>query len=245
MKMKFGSLEKSLFLAVLLGSAFQLGAAPGAVSVNAPDFIIPIGGESGTLDLFSDGRAPETTGFNSLGRQKLTLQANSVSSGMLTLNLHFSGFALDEQAFSVNDAALRLTLRDLDFMGDHVGAGAILRETAVLNSINGVPLPTPMHLDSYLPGGTLRTDNQALALSPLMLRGPALPASFAGPVVLSFTLTATLTTGSRAVTVINSPENIASSINLGVAPQTIPEPSTLALLGVGALWLAVAWRRRR
>lgn len=232
-------------LTLTLGLTLQLHAAPGAISINAPDFIIPVGGQSGTLDLFSDGRAPETSGFNALGKQRLTLQGNSVSAGMLTLNLHFSGFPLGEGAAEVNGAALRVRVRDLDFMGDRVGPGAMLRETAVLSSINGVPLAAPMPLASYLPEGTTHTDNNLLALDPLLLRGSALPASFAGPLVLSFTLTATLTTGSLPITMVNTPENISSDVSLTVVPQTVPEPSTAALLGVGGLWLAFALRRRR
>jgi hypothetical protein len=164
---------------------------------------------------------------------------------MLTLNLHFSGFALDEQAFDVNGAALRFTVRDLDFIGVQVGSGAILRETAVLNSINGVPLVTPMSLDSYLAEGATHTDNKLLTLNPLSIGETALPASFAGPLVLSLTLTATLTSGSRPVTIFNTPEHISSDVSLALVPATIPEPSTAALLGVGALWLAFALRRRR
>ena len=244
MKTKFGSLKNIVMLAVLLGTASQLGAAPGGILINAPDFIIPIGGESGTLDLYSDGRAPETSGFNALGHQRLTLQANSVSSGMLTLNLHFSGFDLDEQAFNVSGAALRLKVDDIDFLGERVGVGGMMRETAVLRAINGVPLTSPISFQDYLPGGTTRTGRRLLALDSVPLGGPELPASFAGPLVLSFTLTATLTTGRRPMTVNNLPENIASDVSLTVVPATVPEPSTFALLGVGVLWLTFAMRRR-
>jgi len=233
-----------VLLTFALGFAPQLGAAP--LSIDAPSFIIPIGGESGTLTLFSDGRAPETTGFNALGRQRLTLQGNSVSSGMLTLNLHFSGFDVDEETFDVSAASLRLNLRDLDFMPERVRTGTYLQESATLSAINGVPLTTPLLLDGYLPGGTGSTANRVVALNPLLFEGTNLPASFAGPLVLTFTLTATLANNaSSPVTINNSREHIASDISLTVVPATIPEPSTYALLGVGVLWLAFTVRRRR
>ena len=234
MKMKLSSLEKIALLAVALIALEltpKLHAAPGGILLDAPDFVIPIGA-NGTLDLFSDGRAPETSGFNVLGRQRLTLQANSVSSGTLTLNLHFLGFPLAEGA-EVNGASLRATVRDLDFMKSSIGFGATLQETAALTSINGVPLAAPMVLGNYLPAGMSRTDNQLLTLDPVLLSRSTLPASFAGPLVLSFTLTATLTTGSRPITMVNTPEHIASDVSLTLSPTTVPEPSTFALLGVG------------
>jgi len=245
MKMKFDSLEKIVLLAVLLSTASQLGAATGGILINAPDFIIPIGGQSGTLNLYSDGRAPETSGFNVLGHQRLTLQGNSVSSGMLTLNLFFTGFDLDEHTFDVVGAALHLRVDDVDFTRERIGAGATFQETAALSAINGVPLAAPMSLQDYLPAGTTRTSGKTLTLDSLMLERSTLPASFAGPLVLSFTLTATLTTGSLPISVYNSPEHIASDISLIAVPATVPEPSTFALLGIGGLWLAIAMRRRR
>jgi hypothetical protein len=230
-----------------LGLAPHLNAAPGAILLDAPDFIIPIG-ESGTLDLYSDGRAPETSGFNALGRQRITLQANSVSSGSLTLNLHFPGFSLDAEELAAGlpeGAALRLTLRDFDLVRSRVSGGATFQETAALSAINGVPLTSLMPLASYLPAGRNHTDNQTLTLDPLLLKEPSLAESFFGPLVLSFTLTATLTTGPSSITVFNTPEHIASEVRLTMVPEVVPEPSTLALLGVGALWLAFAMRRRR
>jgi hypothetical protein len=248
MKMKLSSLEKIALLAVALAlsPAPRLHAATEPFSFPGIDFIIPMGGQSGTLDLFLDGRAPETTGFNSLGRQRLTLQPNSVSSGTLTLNLHYPAFSFDEHAFGVSEASLRFTLSDVDFQQQRVSPGVFLLETAALSAINGVPLPMPMSLDGYLPAGSGRTDNTRLTLDPLLLRGAVLPRSFAEPFTLSFTLTSTLiNTGRRPFAANNSPEHIGSDVSLTLVPATVPEPSTFALLGVGALWLAFAMRRRR
>ena len=242
--MKF-RLLKTLALTVGAGLTLQLGAAPLPLSITAPDFLIPVGGQSGTLTLFSDGRAPETSGFNVLGRQRLTVPGNSVSSGTLTLNLNFSGFSVDP-LFSVDGARLQFSVHDLDFMSERITSGASLRETAALSAINGVPLATPMQLGDYLPVGTTDTGGRILTLDPIRLMQPAFPVNFAEPFVLSFLFTATVTTrDSRSVTVINSPERITSDVTLTLAPDPVPEPSTLALLGVGALWLAAAWRRRR
>jgi hypothetical protein len=228
-----------------LGLTPRLGAAPGTITIATPDFIIPLGGEIGTLDLFSDGREPQTSGFNVLGRQRLTLQENSVSTGTLTLNLHFSEGQFEElPAGFLDGARLQIGVRNLDFLPRRIASGAIFHETAALSAINGVPLAAPMSLANYLPQGTTSTRNQSLTLDPLLLRGPDLPATFSGPLVLSFTLTATLATRQRPLTVFNTPESIPD-VRLTFAPEVVPEPSTPALLGLGALWLLFALRRRR
>jgi len=235
-----------ILLTTVLGLTPPLGATPNALSIDAPSFIIPLGGQSGTLDLYSDGRPPETTGFNSLGRQQLTVLGNSVSSGSLTLNLHFTGFSVDPQAFEVGGASLRATLLDMDFTGGQSGTGGMLHESAVLSSINGVPLSTLMSFLDYLPAGTHRTDNQLLTLDPILLNRSMLPASFGDSLTLSFTLTATLVnSSSRPMAVFNSPEHLVSDLSLTLVPATVPEPSTWVLLGLGGLWLGVAIRRRR
>ena len=242
--MKLRPLPFLLFTAAL-GLAPQTHADTGPLSFPAIDFIIPFAGE-GTLDLFLDGRAPETSGFNALGRQRLTLQGHSASSGTLTLTLHFPAFSFDTQAYGVTDAALRFALRDVDIFDGRVRPGVILRETAALSAINGVPFAAPMSLGGYLPPGTQRTDNELLTLDPLRLRDGSLPTSFAEPFTLSFTLTATLiNSGARPVTVNNSPEHIGSDVSLTLVPANVPEPSTWVLLGAGGLWLAFAMRRRR
>ena len=169
-----------------------------------------------------------------------------MSSGTLTLTLHFPAFSFDTQAYGVTDASLRFALRDVDLFDGRVRPGVILRETATLSAINGVPFASPMSLGGYLPLGTQRTDNELLTLDPLRLRDGSLPASFAEPFTLSFTLTATLiNSGSRPVTVNNSPEHIGSDVSLTLVPANVPEPSTWVLLGAGGLWLAFAMRRRR
>jgi len=243
-------ITKTLGAILLAGMSFQLGAAPtpappAPATITGPNFFIPIGGQNGTLDLYSDGRAPETSGFNVLGSQRMTVPGNSVSAGMLTLNLHFSGFALDPM-FPVESARVQFTVRDLDFMPERITSGASLVETAALSAINGVPLATPMQLGGYLPEGTTRTGGQLLTLDPIHLSQSSLPMNFAEPFVLSFIFTATVTTrDARPVTIINSAEQITSGVTLTLSPDPVPEPSTLALLGIGTLWLAVAWRRRR
>jgi hypothetical protein len=244
--MKFRPLY-SLALAMVTGIAPRLGAAaPEVLSISAPEFLIPLGGKTGTLTLYADGRAPKTRGFNALGHQRLTVRPNHVSSGTLTLNLVFPGFSLEDSAAAIDGAQFSLRMRDLDFMGYEVAPGITLTETAALTAINGSPLASPIDLASYVPLGTAVTDNQMLTLDPVRMNG-ALPANFAAPFTLSFTLKATLVNHSRRrFSSINSPESVTSDISLALVPANVPEPSTWALIGLGALLgLAQVLRRRR
>jgi hypothetical protein len=245
--MKFRLLQL-LVLTVVTGMAPQVGAEPPALSLSVPEFLIPLDGQAGTLTLYADGRAPETSGFNALGHQRLTVGANRVSSGTLTLNLVFPGFSLEDAAAVIGGARFGLRMRDVDFMGDQVAPGVTLTETAALTAINGLPLGSRIDLASYVPFGTEATDNQMLTLDPVRVDGPVLPANFAAPFTLTFTLTATLVNRSRqAFTTINSPESITSDVNLSLVPANVPEPSTWALIGLGALLglTQVVLRRRR
>ena len=91
-------------LSLICGSGSLAATGESApITVSAPDFIIPLGGKSGTLDIYFDGRPAETSGFNVLGHQRVLLRANSVSSGMVTLNLHLPGFLTEsfEDPFAV------------------------------------------------------------------------------------------------------------------------------------------------
>ena len=235
-----------LALTVAAGLTPQVKAATSPFSISAPDFLIPWGGQNGTLTLFSDGRAPETSGFNVLGIQKLTIAGNSVSSGTLTLNLHFPSLASFDSLSEVQSAMLRLTVRDFDFLGDQISTGVSLRETAVLSAINGSPLTAPIELGNLLPAGTTVTDNKILTLNPIVLTGSALPVNSTEPFILSFTLTATITShSSRSLTLYNAPERITSDITLALAPTTVPEPSTLALIGLGSFLVLTRIMRRR
>lgn len=245
--MKF-RLSQILALAVVAGLVPQLGAAPDALSIASPEFLIPLGGQAGTLTLYADGRAPETSGFNALGHQKVTVGAHSVSSGTLTLNLVFPGFALEDAVATIGSAQIQARLRDLDFRGDVVAPGVTLTETATLTAINGSPLATAISLGGYLPLGTLITDNEEVVLDPIRLDASALAANFAAPFTLTFKLNATLVNNSReAFTTINRPESGTSDINLTLVPASVPEPSTWALIGLGALLglAQVVLRRRR
>src|SRR5688572_21590168 len=109
-----------LALVAMLGLPAELRADPFTLSIATPDFLIPLAGQSGTLTVYSDGRTPETTGFNVLGSQTFALGANSTSTGYLTLNLFFSGVPLADPNFIINDAEVQFTVRDLDFITDQV-----------------------------------------------------------------------------------------------------------------------------
>jgi hypothetical protein len=244
-KMKFRLLP-ILALTVATGVAPPLGAAPDALSISVPEFLIPLGGQAGTLTLYADGRAPETSGFNALGRQRLTVAAHGVSSGTLTLNLVFPGFLLEDPATAIGGARFGLRMSDVDFMADHIAPGVTLTETAELTAINGIPLASLIDLGRYVPSGTRDTDNQVVTLDPVRMDGPALPANFAAPFTLSFTLTARLVNdGPRPFSMINRPESVNSEINLDLVPANVPEPSTWALIGLGGALLGLTQVLRR
>jgi hypothetical protein len=220
-------------------------ADPFQLTVAAPNFLIPLAGQDGTLTVFSDGRAAQTTGFNALGSQTFTLGGYATSSGYLTLNLFFSGFPLGLPDQIVNDASIQFTVRDFDFLTDQVTTRVTLREMAILRAVNGAPLHDPINLASYLPAGTTTTDDRTITLRPIDLMPPLASADFTDPFILSLRLTATATnTGSGAVTLTNTPEGIFAGITLSgdVTPTPVPEPASALLLGLG---LAAAYRHHR
>lgn len=146
-----------LALLVMLGLPSVVQATPFQLTVAAPSFLIPLAGQVGTLTVYSDGRASQTTGFNALGSQTFTLGGNSTSTGSLTLNLFFSGFPLGRPDQIVNDASIQFTVSDLDFLTDQVTSRITLQEMAILNAVNGSPLSAPVNLASYLPSGLSRS----------------------------------------------------------------------------------------
>ncbi len=248
---------KRTFLLVLalpvFGGVSQNARADGVVeshpfSISAPDFLIPMNGQVGILDIYTDGRPAETSGFNVLGHQKVFIPANGVSSGSLTLNLHFSGFTPEVPGTTVETVELQFTLRDLDTIPVQAVPGLMLQEKGSLTGINGVTLSNPFLFENFLPSGTTKTDGELITLEPFLLNQSALPGiNFSEPFVLTFTFEATATSsGTRGYSLYNGPENLASGIRLSVVPGQVPEPSTVALLGMGALGLGVMfWRRRR
>ncbi len=243
--MKIKSLfAMSLVIASGLANLSAEVAGSETVTLSAPDFLIPIGGQSGTLDVYFDGRPPETSGFNVLGDQKAFVRANSVSAGMVTLNLHLPGFNPTDPDFVVNSASLQFTLRDLDFLPDQFAPGVTLQESASLTAINGVDLVNPVNFIDYLPRGTRKTDGVEITLNPISLAQPGMPTvNYSEPFVLTFEFTATVTArGLRSYDLYNAAESIASDIQLTLspAPPPVPEPSTFALGGLACL--IAGWR---
>ena len=224
-----------LVLSVVLSAPSQLFAGP-ILSIATPDFLIPLNGQSGTLTVYSSGAAPTTTGFPSLGSQSFVLGANSTSTGWLTLNLVFSGFPLGDPSYLITDALLNLTVKDFDFITDQVTRTITLKEYAVINSVNGDPLYSPINLANYLPTGTTTTDDVSINLKPIDLMPPLTADDFTNPFVISLKLTAVAkNTGTTSVTVTNTPESLISNVKLTLNGTPVPEPSTLFLLGCAAL----------
>ncbi len=251
--MKYMSLMVCGVLLMAGGSLRSLGATESTspLMVSVPDFLIPLGGQSGSLDVYYDGRPAETSGFDVLGSQRVVIRPNSVSAGMVTLNLHLPGFLLNEPGSLIESASLKFTVRDLDFFPDLIAPGVTLRETASVTAVNGVALVNPLKFADYLPTGTRVTDNKEIALNSILISQINAPGvNFAEPFVLTFTFEATVTSGgsTRPFEIVNAPESIAPNIRLEVGPgppgpPPVPEPTTLALLGLGAAM--VAWRIAR
>lgn len=244
------------FNSLVVGGLLMVGGLWGAsaavegsetVSLSAPDFLIPLGGQSGTLDVFFDGRPPETSGFDVLGNQKVFVRANSQSAGMVTLNLHLPGFSASDPESIINSASLQFKVRDLDFFPDQFAPGITLRETAALTAINGIQLVNPIDFFDLLPSGTRDTNEKEITLNPISLVQPGMPqVNFANPFVVSFTFTATVTSrGLRSFELRNGAESIASDIQLtlGPAPPPVPEPSTWVIGTLGVL--LSGWRMAR
>lgn len=224
-------------------------AAADPIVLSTPNvpFLIPVNGQSGTLTIYSNGSAPTTSGFNSLGSQIFTLGAQSTSSGSLLLNLVFSGFPLGGP---IVDAAIQFSVTDLDFLPDFVTKSIVLTEMALISGVNGTPIGSPINLANYLPGGTLSTDNQTITLNPISLIPPLTSVDFTNPFILSLSLSATVTNSSwSSVTLLNTPEAIVSNVSLSLTPQPpppqqVPEPSTVLLMGGGLVGLYFSRRRR-
>jgi len=154
----------------------------------------------------------------------------------LTLNLWFSGYPLGDPGYLITDAALQFTLHDFDFLTDYVTQSITLKEAAIIKSINGDPLYSPINLANYIPAGTTSTDDKSITLNPIDLMPPLTADDFTDPFIISLKLTATAkNTGSQSVTLMNTPEALVSNVKLTLSGTPVPEPSTIFLLGCSAL----------
>lgn len=230
--------------AVLLSTQCAQAELPNPFTIEIPDFLIPLDGRNSTLDVFSDGTLPSVTGFNVLGSQSVFVRANSVSAGMLTLNLHLPAFLPTGPAHTdefVRSARLLFSVTDLDLFGDQPFSGLTLQESASVTAINGVRLNSPLTFASLLPAGVTSTDDQTITLNPIDLQSSALPnIDFTQPLVVSLTFNASATVrGVRGFNIINGRERFGASLQVVV----VPEPQTYLLLGLGFAAMSV-WHRR-
>jgi PEP-CTERM motif len=228
----------------LLSAQSAQAELPNPFVIEVPDFLIPLDGRNSTLDVFSDGTSPRVTGFNVLGSQSVFVRANSVSAGMLTLNLHLPAFLPSGPAHSdefVESARLLFSVTDLDLFGDQPFSGFTIQESASVTAINGVRLTSPLTFASLLPAGVTSTDDQTITLNPIDLQSSALPnIDFTQPLVVSVTFNASATArGIRGFNISNGRERFGASLQVVV----VPEPGTYVLLGLGFAMMSV-WRRR-
>lgn len=243
---------KFLSYVAVLASVLSGGVRAGAetsppFSITVPDFLIPLGGQTSTLDVYSDGRDPQVTGYNVLGNQRVTLPSRGVSAGSLTLNLHLPAFDAGGAGAIVESARLQFSVHDLDFTRDSIYPNVTLVETAGLTAVNGVRLAQPINFMDLLPAGTTDTDGRTVTLDPIILSRANVPwVDFSQPYVLTFDFTATITTrADRSYTINNAPEGIANDLTITYQPLVpVPEPGTVTLMGVGALALLIHVLRR-
>ena len=217
------------------------------ISITAPDSIIPLNGKSGTLDIFSDPLLSPIAGgdINVLGSQSFWAPSDPsggvVSTGELLLRLHFSGPPLNYPNAIIGDASIRFKVIDFDLLPDQVTRKITLLEMALLDGANGMPITPAINLQDYLPASVTNTDDVTVQLDPIDLIPPLTAADFTDPFILSFTLSAELTNTGYKKYLRNTPETILGDMHLKV--NTVPEPNTVALLGLGLLFLTIVSRR--
>jgi hypothetical protein len=229
-------------LATLGLSVRSAQAGPIELVINAPEFLIPLNGQSGVLDVYANGSAT-TTGFNALGSQTFFLGAGATSTGDLLLNFHFSGFPLGDPSYEITNAVLGLSVYDLDLKVDWVTSSIKLWETAYITSAGGET--AAINLKNYLPTGST-TDDRLIQLNPVPLFPPLEAGFFDDPFTISIALTATVRNyGSSGVTLLNTPEQIVPTVKLRVEAVPVPEPGSMFLLATGLAVLAGSARRLR
>ena len=215
------------------------------ISITAPDFIIPLDGKSATLDIYSNSSLSPIPGgdINVLGSQSFYAPSDPtggvVSTGELILNMYFSGHPLN---LIIGDATINFTITDFDLLPDQVTRKIILREMALLDGANGTPITPAINLQDYLPPSVTNTDDVTVQLNPIDLIPPLSASDFTDPFILSLTLIGELTNTGPKKYLRNTPETIMGNMHLKV--NTVLEPDTVALLGLGLLFLTVIARRR-